>query len=72
MGSAAGYAGFCDLGAALRAWLAGMGEDFELVLEFAGLSEGVVVGVEGGAAGLDGAAEDVAGGGVDVLYLLVR
>jgi hypothetical protein len=71
VGSAAGDAGLYDLCAAAGAWLAGVGEDFELVLEFACLSEGVVVGVEGGAAGFDGAAQDVAGGCVDFCYLVV-
>ena len=65
MGSAAGDAGLHYCGAAAWAWLADVGEDFELVLEFARLSEGVVVGVEGGAAGFDGAGQDVAGGCVD-------
>src|SRR4030095_1611328 len=71
MGSAAGDAGLCYCGAAAGAWVAGVGEDSKLVLEFAGLSEGVVVGVEGGAAGFDGAGQDVAGGVVDVLCFSV-
>ena len=61
---------FTILCAAPGARLARPGEDFELVLKLAGLPEGVVVGVEGGAAQLDGAMQDVAGCGVDVLYFI--
>src|SRR5215212_265444 len=50
VGSPAGDARLHYLRAALPARLARPGEDFELVLKLAGLPEGVVVRVEGGAA----------------------
>src|SRR5215210_3793441 len=68
--SPAGYARLYYLRAAIRARLTRTGKDSELVLKLAGLPEGVVVGVEGRAAQLDGAPQDVAGCGVDVAYLL--
>src|SRR5215216_1757686 len=70
MGSSAGDARLYDFGTAPWARLARPGADVELVLELAGLAEGVVVGVEGRTALLDGPAQDGAGRGVDVLYLL--
>jgi hypothetical protein len=64
VGSPARDAGLLDGRAAAGAGFAGPGKDLELVLVPAGLAEGVVVGVEGGAAEVYGAAEYVAGGGV--------
>ena len=67
VGSSAGDARLHYLHAALWARFARPGEDLELVLKLATLPECVVVGVEGGTAQLDGAKQDLAGCGVDVL-----
>ena len=70
VGSPAGDARLYDCCATTGARSACSGEDFELVLELAGLPKGVVVGVEGRTAQLDGAPQNVEGCGVDVVYLL--
>ena len=49
VGAPAGDPGLFDGRAAAGAGLAGPGKDLELVLVLAGLAEGVVVGIEGGA-----------------------
>src|ERR687897_1880030 len=66
----AGYARLQYLRAAPRTRLARAGEDTQLVLELAGLTERVVVGVEGRPPQLDRPPQDVACRGVDRAYLL--
>jgi hypothetical protein len=56
VGAATGDAGFLYLRSANEAGLSRAGEDLELVLELAALAEGIVIGVEGRAAQLDGPA----------------
>ena len=70
MGSTTGDARLHDSRAAPWARLSHPGKDFELVLIPARLAEGVVVGIEGGTAQVDGVMQDVAGCGVDVLYFI--
>ncbi len=61
MRATSGDARLLYLRPAYRTGLARTGEDLEPVLVLARLPEGVVVGVEGRAAQLDGLAQDVAG-----------
>src|SRR5215211_948315 len=70
VGSPSGYARLGDLCAADVARLSRAGKDLQLVLELAGLAEGVVVGVECSPALLDGPCKDVADRGVYGPYLL--